>query len=381
MTQIPYGRQWIDAEDEAAVLAALRAPMLTQGPATQAFEREIADYVGARHAVAVSSATAGLHLAMMALDLGSGEAITSPITFVATSNTMVHVGLTPVFADINPETLTLSPAAVSAAITPATRLLAPVHFAGLPADMAQLRALAGDNGLQIVEDAAHAIGSHYADGGRVGNGSHADLTVFSFHPVKTMTTGEGGAITTNDPELYGRLLMLRSHGITRDPARLSDQPGPWWYEQQAMGLNYRMTDIQAALGSSQLRKLDRFIDRRLAIVAEYRRAFADLAWLVLPPDAGDRRIGWHLFTARMDFEALGQTRAQVMATLSAQGVGSQVHYIPVTRQPWYRTHRATDPAAFPQAEAYYAQALSLPLYAAMTDDDVAQVIAAVRGLA
>ena len=380
MTQIPYGRQWIDAEDEAAVLAALRAPMLTQGPATQAFEREIAAYVGARHAVAVSSATAGLHLSMMALELGSGEAITSPITFVATSNTMVHVGLTPVFADIDPATLTLSPAAVAAAITPATRLLAPVHFAGRPADMTGLRALADDHGLKIVEDAAHAIGSDYVGGGRVGNGAYSDLTVFSFHPVKTMTTGEGGAITTNDPALYERLLMLRSHGITRDPTRLSDPPGPWWYEQQAMGLNYRMTDIQAALGSSQLRKLDRFIDRRLAIVAEYRRAFADLAWLTLPPDAADRRIGWHLFTARIDFEALGQTRAEVMAALAAKGVGSQVHYIPVTRQPWYRATYDTRPDAFPQAEAYYAQALSLPLYAAMTDDDVAQVTAAVRGL-
>lgn len=381
MTQIPYGRQWIDAEDEAAVLAALRAPMLTQGPATDAFEREIADYVGVRHAVAVSSATAGLHLSMMALDLGSGEAITSPITFVATSNTMVQVGLTPVFADIDPDTLTLSPSAVAAAITPATRLLAPVHFAGLPADMTPLKALAGDHGLKIVEDAAHAIGSEYAGGGRVGNGLHADLTVFSFHPVKTMTTGEGGAITTNDAELYERLRMLRSHGITRDPARLADQPGPWWYEQQAMGLNYRMTDIQAALGSSQLKKLDGFIDRRLAIVADYRRAFAGLDWLTLPPDAGDRRIGWHLFTAQIDFEALGQTRAEVMAALAARGIGSQVHYIPVTRQPWYREHLATDPAAFPNAEAYYRQALSLPLYAAMTDDDVAQVIAAVRALA
>jgi len=239
-TFIPYGRQSINEEDERAVLAALRSDYLTQGPATRQFEVELADYVGARHAVAVSSATAGLHLIMAALDLGPGEGITSPITFVATSNAMAYVGLTPVFADIDPASLNLSPEMVMAALTERTRLIAPVHFAGRPADMAAFGQMAAANHVRIVEDAAHAIGSEYAHG-KVGDCRYSNATVFSFHPVKTMTTGEGGAVTTNDPELYERLLMLRSHGITREPSRLSEQPGRWWYEQQMPGFNYRLT--------------------------------------------------------------------------------------------------------------------------------------------
>lgn len=378
---IPYGRQLIEADDEAAVLAALRSDYLTQGPATVAFEKEIADFVDARFCVAVSSATAGLHIAMAALDLDGGEGITSPITFVATANAMIYNGLDPVLADIDPDTFNLSPGAAEGAITDRTRLIAPVHFAGLPADMEAFAALASDRGLALIEDAAHAIGSDYRSGGRVGNGRFSAMTVFSFHPVKSMTTGEGGAITTNDPALYERLMMLRSHGITRDPARLSDPPGTWWYEQQLLGFNYRMTDFQAALGSSQLRKLDRFAARRRAIIARYRTALSDLSWLSLPRDAGDQRVCYHLFVARFDFEAVGRTRAEVMAALAAEGVGSQVHYIPVYRQPWH-AGLAADPARqFPASEAYYARCLSLPLYPAMTDDDIERVIIAVRGLA
>lgn len=377
---IPYGRQLIDADDEAAVLAVLRSDYLAQGPATRQFEADIAAYVGARYCVAVSSATAGLHLAMVALELGDGEGITSPNTFVATSNAMAYVGLEPVFADIDPETFNLSPDAVQAAVTERTRVIAPVHFAGLPADMEALAEVASDRGLPMIEDAAHAIGSEYAAGGRVGNGRYAAMTVFSFHPVKSMTTGEGGAITTNDEAIYERLMLLRSHGITRDPARLSDTPGTWWYEQQALGFNYRMTDIQAALGSSQLRKLDGFIARRREIIKRYRAAFADLSWLALPQDAGDQRVCYHLFVARFDFAALGRSRAEVMAALAAEGVGSQVHYIPVYRQPWYEARGGDRGARFPASEAYYDRCLSLPLYPAMSDEDVERVIAAVRGL-
>jgi UDP-4-amino-4,6-dideoxy-N-acetyl-beta-L-altrosamine transaminase len=375
---IPYGRQSIDADDERAVLSALRSDFLTQGPATGRFEADLAAFVGSRFAVAVSNATAGLHLAMAALDLGPGEGIAPPITFVATANAMAYVGLTPVFADIDAETLNLSPTAVRAALTERTRVIAPVHFAGRPADMAAFQDIAAETGVRIVEDAAHAIGSEYA-GGKVGDCRHSDATVFSFHPVKTMTTGEGGAVTTNDPEVHERLVMLRSHGITRDPARLSEQPGAWWYEQQMLGFNFRMTEIQAALGSSQLRKLERFIDRRLAIVDRYQTAFADLAWLRRPRPAGSDRIGFHLFVVQIDFARIGRTRAEVMAALAAQGVGSQVHYIPVPRQPWYRQAHG-EPAAFPVADRYYDQALSLPLFPAMTDEEVERVIAAVRGL-
>jgi UDP-4-amino-4,6-dideoxy-N-acetyl-beta-L-altrosamine transaminase len=376
---LPYGRQWIDADDEAAVLASLRSDYLTQGPATQGFERDLAAYVGARYAVAVSSATAGLHLTMAALDLGAGEGITTPITFVATANAMAYVGLKPVFADIDPASLNLSPAATRAALTDQTRLIAPVHFAGRPAQMSAFAEMAAETGVRLVEDAAHAIGSEY-EGGRVGNCRYSSATVFSFHPVKTMTTGEGGAITTNDAELYERLLMLRSHGITREPARLSDQPGTWWYEQQRLGFNYRMTDVQAALGSSQLKKLDRFINRRLAIIDRYQAGFADLDWLGLPLPRGGTCIGYHLFVVQMDFERIGRTRPEVMAALKDQGIGTQVHYIPVPRQPWYRETYG-EPANLPAANRYYEQALSLPLYPAMSDEDAERVITAVRGLA
>jgi dTDP-4-amino-4,6-dideoxygalactose transaminase len=243
-----------------------------------------------------------------------------------------------------------------------------------------LATLAGERRVSVVEDAAHAIGSEYVSGGRVGNGRFSSMTVFSFHPVKSMTTGEGGAITTNDPALYEALMMLRSHGITRDPARLADAPGAWWYEQQMLGFNYRMTDIQAALGGSQLRKLDRFRDRRLAIIARYRAGLSDLAWLNLPPDTGTQTVCWHLFVARFDFEAIGRTRAEVMAALAGEGVGSQVHYIPVYRQPWYVARQGDRSGRFPDNEAWYARCLSLPLYPAMTDEDADRVIAAVRGL-
>jgi len=375
---IPYGRQWIDEADERAVLAALRSEFLTQGPATQTFEQDLAAYVGARYAVAVSSATAGLHLTMAGLELGAGEGITSPITFVATSNAMAYAGLRPVFADIDPQSLNLSPTATRAAIGDQTRVIAPVHFAGRPADMRAFADLASETGLALVEDAAHAMGSAYEDG-RVGNCRHSNATVFSFHPVKTMTTGEGGAITTNDPELYERLLMLRSHGITRDPARLSDQPGTWWYEQKLLGFNYRMTDVQAALGSSQLKRLEGFIDRRLAIIDRYQAGLAELEWLHLPLPRGEARIAYHLFVVQIDFARLGRTRPDVMAALKAQGIGSQVHYIPVPRQPWYRDTYGP-PAALPCADHYYEQALSLPLYPAMSDEDIERVISAVRGL-
>lgn len=378
---IPYGRQLIDEDDEAAVMAVLRSEFLAQGPATKTFENDIANYVGAKHCVAVSSATAGLHLAMAALELSGGEGMTSPNTFVATSNAMAYVGLDPVFADIDPETFNLSPSAARAAVTERTRLIAPVHFAGLPADMEGLSSVAQDHGLAMIEDAAHAIGSEYTSGGRVGNGRFSAMTVFSFHPVKSMTTGEGGAITTNDDALYERLLLLRSHGITRDPARLSNAPGTWWYEQQLLGFNYRMTDIQAALGSSQLRKLDRFAARRREIIAQYRAGLSDLSWLALPSDAGEQRVCYHLFVARFQFAAMERTRAEVMAALAGEGVGSQVHYIPVYRQPWYIARQGNQVGRFAASEAYYSQCLSLPLYSAMSNEDVERVVAAVRGLA
>jgi len=376
---IPYGRQTIEADDEAAVLETLRSDFLTQGPRTGAFERALADRVGARHCLVLSSATAALHVVYAAMELEGREGITTPNTFVATANAMAYAGIKPRFADIDPATFNLDPDAVEAALTDDTALIAPVHFAGLPADMARFAALAKARGLKLVEDASHAIGSEYPDGGRVGDCRYSDATVFSFHPVKTMTTGEGGAITTNDDALYERMALLRSHGIERAPERMAGNPGPWFYEQQHLGFNYRMTEMQAALGATQLAKLDRFANRRREIIAAYHAGLSDLNWLNLPVQPS-QTVCHHLFVLQIDFEAIGQSRAEVMARLKAAGVGTQVHYIPVHLQPWYRQQYGTAPGDFPNAERYYDRTLSIPLYPAMTDADVAQVIAAVRAL-
>mgnify|MGYP003662954363 FL=1 len=380
MAFIPYGRHYIDADDEAAVVSVLRSAFLTQGPATQAFEADLAAYVGAKYCAVVCNGTAALHICMAAMDMKPGEGVTTPNTFVATANAMAYVGLKPVFADIDPATLNLSPTATRAAITPQTRLIAPVHFAGLPADMPAFQAMAADRDIRIVEDASHAIGSEYVGGGRVGNCRHSDATIFSFHPVKTITAGEGGAIMTNDEALYQRLQIVRSHGVTREPSLLTDNPGTWWYEQQMLGFNYRMTEMQGALGSSQLRKLERFMARRQAIVARYRQAFADLDWLTPPPETPNQNVSQHLFVVQFDFEAIGLTRPEVMVALLGRDVGSQVHYIPVHLQPWYRQTYGTAAGQQPAAERYYERCLSLPLFPAMTDADVEQVITAVRAL-
>ncbi|WP_409420494.1 UDP-4-amino-4,6-dideoxy-N-acetyl-beta-L-altrosamine transaminase [Pseudaeromonas sp. ZJS20] len=381
MEFIPYGRQWLDAEDEQAVLATLRSDYLTQGPQISAFEQALCQQTGARYCVAVASGTAALHLAVAAMELPSGsEGITTPNTFVATANSMLYCGLTPVFADIDSDTYNLDPDGVAAHIGEKTRLLIPVHFAGQPADMPTLAALAQRHHLKVIEDAAHAIGSCYADGSPVGNCRYSDATIFSFHPVKTLTTGEGGAIMTNDPTLYARMCLLRSHGITRDPAMLSAQPGSWYYEMQALGWHYRMTDMQAALGLSQLQKLGQFKARRRELVNRYNQAFAELAWLTCPYEAPGLDSCFHLYVVQLDFDAIGLSRAEVMARLKAAGIGSQVHYIPVPEQPWYRQHLHTRGEDYPQMQAYYRRCLSLPLFAALSDAQQQRVIQAIREL-
>lgn len=373
-----YGFQWIDESDVAAVVEALRSDFLTQGPGVAKFEQELCRMTGAKFCVALSNATAALHLAVAALELGSDtEGITSPNTFLASSNCMVYNNVRPMFADIDAVSYNINPAEIERKLTNKTKVLIPVHFAGLPCDMKKIYEIAVGHGLKVIEDAAHAIGSHYEDGSPVGCCKWSDMTVFSFHPVKTITTGEGGAITTNDEELYRRLLMLRSHGTTKDSELLTQNPGPWYYEMQMLGFNYRMTDIQAALGYSQLQKLSSFKGRRREIVARYNDAFRSLRHVTTPVEPEGTSSCFHLYVAQIDFVALGKGRSQVMKELQEKGVGTQVHYIPVHTQPYYQKNFGYAYGDYPVAERYYERTLSLPLYPLMSDAEVDLVISAV----
>lgn len=373
-----YGFQWIDELDVAAVVEALRSDFLTQGPGVAKFEQELCRMTGAKFCVALSNATAALHLAVAALELGSDtEGITSPNTFLASSNCMVYNNVRPMFADIDAVSYNINPAEIERKLTNKTKVLIPVHFAGLPCDMKKIYEIAVGHGLKVIEDAAHAIGSHYEDGSPVGCCKWSDMTVFSFHPVKTITTGEGGAITTNDEELYRRLLMLRSHGTTKDSELLTQNPGPWYYEMQMLGFNYRMTDIQAALGYSQLQKLSSFKGRRREIVARYNDAFRSLRHVTTPVEPEGTSSCFHLYVAQIDFVALGKGRSQVMKELQEKGVGTQVHYIPVHTQPYYQKNFGYAYGDYPVAERYYERTLSLPLYPLMSDAEVDLVISAV----
>jgi perosamine synthetase len=375
---ISYGRQSITAEDIAAVTDVLHSDFLTQGPKVKEFEDAICEYTGANYCVAVSNGTAALHLAVAAIEIPPGaEGITTPNTFVASANCMLYNHLVPRFADIDPRTYNIDPAKVLDAITYKTKLLIPVHFAGQVADMPAIHKIAKENKFYVIEDAAHAIGSQYADGSYVGSCKYSDLTTFSFHPVKTITTGEGGAITTNSKELYERLILLRSHGITKEKHKLLKIPGSWYYEMQELGFNYRLTDMQAALGVSQLSRLDAFKARRREIVAQYNEAFLDTSWLQTPFEKESLLSCFHLYVLKIDFDSIKTSRAEVMSELGSKCVGTQVHYIPITHQPYYAQRNQE---VFSVTEEYYAQCLSIPLYPGMSKHDVDVVIEAVKGL-
>lgn len=388
---LPYGRQSISEDDIAAVAAVLRSDFLTQGPVVEAFERRFAARVGAKHAVAVSNATAALHLAMRVAGLGPGDrAVTSPITFLASANAAAYVGATPDFCDIDPVGYTLDPRALAAGWRDDTRAVVAVDYAGQACDLPAIARIARARGAIVIEDACHAVGGQFHAEGRiwnVGGNPWADLAVFSFHPVKTMTTGEGGMLVTDRDDWAAQARRLRSHGIERDPeafVEFAGESGPWLHEMQELGYNYRLTDLQCALGLSQLTRLNAALARRREIVAAYNRAFAGSGWLTPPAlrEAADAATtSWHLYAAQFDFAALGCTRARTMAELRQAGVGTQVHYIPVHLQPWYRKTFGYGPGKCPVAEAFYARQLSLPLFSAMTDADVARVVAAVQSLA
>jgi UDP-4-amino-4,6-dideoxy-N-acetyl-beta-L-altrosamine transaminase len=371
--QIPYARQEIDASDVEAVVAVLRSDWLTQGPAIARFEADVAAYVGARHTIAVSSATAALHLACLALDVGPGDLVwTVPNTFVASANCARYCGADVDFVDIDDMTWNLSVPVLERKLAEAQRtgrlpkVVIPVHFGGRPCGMDAIRALADRHGFRIIEDASHAIGATL-DGKRVGHGAHADITVFSFHPVKIIATGEGGMLATADDALAERLRMLRTHGITRDAERLHDRAqGAWYYEQQMLGFNYRMTDLQAALGSSQLARIEDFLARRRHAVERYDRALAELPVTVPPFDGPALRSSWHLYVIRVDpARTGGRDRRHVFDAMRAAGVLVNVHYLPVHLQPYYRT-LGFGPGLCPVAERYGAEAISLPMYASLT---------------
>jgi len=387
---IPYGKHHIDEEDIQAVVDVLRSGALTQGPAVEAFEQGIAEYVGAKYAIAVSSGTAALHLAALAAGVGAGTSlITSPITFVASANAALYAGGRVVFADIDPDTVNMSPSALKEALAknPDARAVIPVHFAGLPCDMPAIKSAADQAGAVVIEDAAHALGAQYPDGRRVGSCAYSLMTIFSFHPVKAIAAGEGGMITTNDEPTYRKLLRLRSHGINKldDPFQLPEQAetngirDPWYYEMQEIGFHYRMTDMQCGLALSQFKKLDRFIARRLALVNRYDEAFAGMRNCRPAQITGRDQSGHHLYVLRIDFDSTGLSRGQLMRELKSQGIGSQVHYIPVPAQPHYR-RLGFKPEDYPKAQKYYQEALSIPLFYDLSDEQQEKVVTAIREL-
>ncbi len=390
MKKIPYGRHYVDEDDVQAVAEVLRHGWITQGPKIHEFEAALADYVGVRYAVAVCNGTAALHMACAAADIKAGDTvITSPNTFVASANCALYVGATPQFSDIDPETLNLDPARLAARCEQLAnvRAVIPVHFGGLPCDMPEIRSIADRHRAAVIEDAAHALGAVYPDGSKVGCCKYSDMTIFSFHPVKMITTGEGGMVTTNDETLYRRLLRLRGHGINKLDDRLlnatnaysGSEVNAWYYEMQEIGFNYRLTDIQAALGLSQFRKLDGFIARRKALAQRY-----DAAWKghprLRPMQSGTRdRSSLHLYVVRIKFDDIGMTRHEFMTALRGLGIVTQVHYIPVHLHPYY-ARLGFKQGQFPVAEDYYRENLSIPLYYGLSDDDQSFVFESMKGL-
>jgi len=371
---LPYGHQWIDEADVQAVIEVLRSDWLTTGPKIGEFEQAFADFVGAKEAVAVSSGTAALHTAMYAIGIEPGdEVIVPPMTFAASANCIVFQGGTPVFADVDPDTLLLDPAQVEAKITPRTKAIIAVDYTGQPCDYDALQIIASRHGLALVADACHALGGFYK--GRP-IGTLADLSTFSFHPVKHITTGEGGMIATDDPNLAQRMRVFRNHGITTDH-RQREQSGSWFYGMVDLGYNYRLTDIQCAFGMSQLRKLPDWVARRQEIAHRYDAAFAELPTVKPLAVRDDISHAYHLYVIQLDLTQLQATRADVFAALRAEGIGVNVHYIPVHLHPFYRERFDTGPGLCPVAEAAYERLVTLPMFPAMKDEDVDDVVLAI----
>ena len=375
--KIYYGRQWIDESDVKEVSATLTGDLITCGPKVAALEKKLSEVTGAKYAVSVSNGTAALHCACIAAGLGPGdEVITTPLTFAASANCAVYVGATPVFADVDPDTYNIDPASIEAHITERTKAVVAVDYTGQAVDHDRIREICDRHGLTLIIDAAHAIGTKYKG---QPEGSIGDITCFSFHPVKTITSGEGGAVTTNDPALYKKIFMASQHGIERDPDKFVDKDpeGPWVYEMQTLGFNYRMTDFQAALLISQLNRLKQFSDRRKEIVKRYNEAFADVPEIIVQKEIPESDTTRHLYIIQLCLDKLKCTRREFFDAMSAENVQCQVHYVPVYYFPFYQ-ERGYKKGLCPVAEKIYEGIMSIPLYPMMTDEDVESAITAVK---
>ncbi|PWY56602.1 UDP-4-amino-4,6-dideoxy-N-acetyl-beta-L-altrosamine transaminase [Legionella qingyii] len=380
---IPYGRQNITQDDIDAVVEVLKSDYLTQGPAVSIFEKEISNYCGAEYAIALNSATSALHLACLALDLGPGDWLwTSPITFVASANCALYCGAQVDFIDIDPNTYNISIHALENKLIQAEldgclpKIVVPVHFSGQPCEMETIYRLSQRYGFKIIEDASHAIGGRYKNE-TIGNCRYSDITIFSFHPVKIITTGEGGMVLTNNPVYAEYINLLRSHGITRDEGKMTQQSdGPWYYQQLNLGFNYRMTDIQAALGFSQMQRLEQFITQRHVLAARYNQSLDGLP-LICPFQDANSYSSWHLYVIRLQLDRIKLTHRQVFDALRQNNIGVNLHYIPVYRQPYYQK-MGFKKEHFPEAEDYYSEAISLPMYSSMTLEQHDTVIDALQ---
>ena len=387
---IPYGKHFIDDEDIKAVVEVLKYKNLTQGDEVEKFEIAVAKYVGAKYAVAISSWAAGLHIANLALGVKTGdEVVTSPITFVASSNSAIYCGATPVFSDIDKKTINICPNQLEETIKKNSKIkvIIPVHYSGLPCDMKSISDIAKKYNLSVIEDAAHALGAKYSDGSMVGSCKYSEMTGFSFHPVKSIAAGEGGMITTNNYSIYKKLIRYRSHGINKlDDSFINKQNSetnglinPWYYEMQELGYNYRITDIQCALGLSQLKKLDKFLERRKDLVNRYDEVFKAFKNLN-PIQIEDRDLSsHHLYVVRINFEKIKTSRAELMNKLKKRGILCQVHYIPVTSQPYY-LELGYNTTEYPESLNFYKEALSIPLYYTLSNEDQRSVIKILKEL-